>query len=78
MKSNIIVGIICFALLLVGVYQISILPEKLIKVHQYDYIIEVDGTDSVEIYHLYDNRHREIGEFRNTDSLKTLIYEDNM
>jgi hypothetical protein len=47
-------------------------------VHQYDYIIEVDGTDSVEIFHLYDNYHNEIGAFSNTDSLKTLINEDNL
>jgi hypothetical protein len=51
---------------------------KLPTVHQYDYIIEVDATDSVEIFHLYDNYHNEIGAFSNTDSLKTLINEDNM
>lgn len=48
--------------------------------HQYDYIIEVDGTDSTEIYHLFDNRHYSMGSFSSahTDSLTTLIYLDNL
>jgi len=50
------------------------------KVHQYDYIIEVDGTDSISIYTLYDYQHNEIGKFssENTKMLDEYIIEDNL
>lgn len=48
--------------------------------HQYDYVLEVDGTDSTEIYHLFDNRHYSVGSFTSAhpDSLTTIIYQDNL
>jgi hypothetical protein len=55
-------------------------PGPIYKVHQYDYIIEVDGTDSISVYHLFDNNHNEIGSFTgsNCDSLDLLVIEDNL
>ncbi len=79
MKSVIIV----IATLVVGIltgyvvgndsYNTVHYPHKV--VHQYDYILEVDGTDSVEHIFLYDNKHNPVGDFytNNPDSLQIII-----
>lgn len=48
--------------------------------HQYDYVLEVDATDSVEIFHIFDNRHYSVGSFMSThsDSLQIIIDQDNL
>lgn len=49
-------------------------------VHPYDYVLEVDGTDSIEVFHIFDNRHYKVGSFTSThpDSLVTIIDNDNL
>lgn len=31
------------------------------SLHEYDYVLEVDGTDSPSVYYVYDNRHQLLG-----------------
>jgi hypothetical protein len=59
-------------------------PTKVIAdpypLHPYDYIMEVDGTDSVSIYTIYNQDHSVVGSFSasNCDSLDVIITEDNL
>lgn len=47
------------------------------KLHAYDYIIEVDGSDSTLVYQVYDYNHRFIGQVKAWD-LDQLIIKDNL
>ena len=49
-------------------------------VHQYDYILEVDGTDSIEHMYIFDNKHNPVGDFYTSspDSLQIIIDQDNL
>ncbi len=47
------------------------------KLHAYDYIIEVDGSDSTLVYQVYDYNHNFIGQVKAWD-LDDLIIKDNM
>lgn len=35
--------------------------EPVYSLHEYDYVLEVDGTDSPSVYYVYDNRHQLLG-----------------
>lgn len=49
-------------------------------VHPYDYVIEIDATDSIETVHIFDNRHYSVGSFTTAhpDSLQIIIDQDNL
>ena len=82
-KIDFILPLVLITICIAGIivcYNVYKQPSVFSKVHEYDYIIEVDGTDSVSVYHLLDNHHQEIGSFtsNNCDSLDQLIMEDNL
>lgn len=90
-NKDIVVPLVILALCMVAIVGLSIrvynqgskisqLSQEQPIIHYYDYIIEVDGTDSTEVYTLYNCEHVPVGSFtsNNTDSLKLLIMEDNL
>ena len=50
-------------------------PEKP-PIHDYEYIMLVDGTDSINVYTIYDNEHKIIGTVK-SNKLDSLIDNDN-
>ena len=51
-----------------------------VQLHPYDYILEVDGTDSISVYTIYNQDHSVVGSFTSShcDSLDVIIMEDNL
>jgi hypothetical protein len=49
-------------------------------IHNYDYILEVKATDSIEHIFIYDINHAPVGDFytSNPDSLQIIIDDDNL
>lgn len=70
--------------LILGMYMFYRLVEQnknhFHTLHEYDYVLEVDGTDSIEVFHIFDNRHYSVGSFTSAhnDSLQIIIDQDNL
>ena len=72
---NILAGIITISAILVAL-AIYNAPQKP-SIHDFEYIMMVDGTDSANKYIIYDNNHNYVGTAPSTQ-LDSLINSDNL
>ena len=75
LSLNILAVVILGSAILLG-FAIYKAPQKP-PVHEFEYIMMVDGTDSANKYIIYDNNHNYVGTAPSTQ-LDSLINSDNL
>lgn len=84
MEKDLKVAIMLIGLCIVGLIVILVLTvpskrtvEEVKKNHWYDYIIEVDGEDSIPKYDIFDNDHNLIATGLKSTQIDSVIIKDN-